>query len=115
MSRFPFSSTSRCTLTVPELWVAGFDPEGLFGTNSVAWRAVESVNPFEFEVALGVTTIWVSRDLLRLEAQPGQWLRFERRGVNVNVSVDLRTTVRAESRLTSLLELLAGQPGSVLT
>lgn len=67
--------------------------------DAVAFRRVDEVTP-SFIVVDGVRLPreWVSSTL-----EPGQWLRFERRGDALEVRVDFEATLRAESRLNRLL------------
>ena len=85
----------------------GIRAEELFGPRSVAFRAIESVDRTRVEVLLGQTSAWLPRTLVDGAVRAGQWLRFERSGDQVEVRVDLRATLRAESRLTDLFSTLS--------
>ncbi len=116
MSRLPFTSPPSGLLVSAELLeTCGLHLATLFGRNVVAWRSVEAVTDEAIELLLDDDSIWVWSHLLPSELQVGQWLRFERRGANVLVRVDLRATVRGESRLTNLFEILTAQPGAATT
>lgn len=113
MSRLPLTSPPSGLLVSAELLeTCGLHLGTLFGRNLVAWRSVETVTDEAIEMLLDGDSIWVWCHLLPANLQVGQWLRFERHRGHVLVRVDLRATVRGESRLTNLFELLTAQPGS---
>jgi len=77
---------------------------GLFAGGPVAFRRVDAVTPAQ----LVVDGVRLSRALVAVRVQAGQWLRFEARGDAVSVRVDLRATLSAEARLNELFGRLAG-------
>jgi hypothetical protein len=116
MSRLPISSTASTLLVSARLLEAcGLDLGDLFGLQLVAWRSIETVLDDAVELLVSEQSIWVWAHLVPPRLQVGQWLRFERRGALICVSVDLRATIRGESRLTNLFEVLTAQPGSFET
>ena len=116
MSRLVLTSTA-VSITVPGrlLEECGVKLPVLFGFKLVAWRSVESVTDEAVELLLSGDSVWVWSQLVPPALQVGQWLRFERRGDNVLVSLDLPATMRGESKLTGLFERLTAQPGSLAT
>ena len=116
MSRLPLTSTaSSLSVSGRELEACGLELPLLFGLNLVAWRSVEAVIDGAVELLLREESVWVWSHLVPPDMQVGQWLRFERRGRNVLVSLDLRATIKGESRLTGLFEFLTSQPASPTT
>jgi hypothetical protein len=116
MSRLPVSSTASTLLVSARLIEAcGLNLRELFGAQLVAWRSVETVLDEAVELLVSEQSVWVWAHLVPPRLQVGQWLRFERRGALICVSVDLRATIRGESRLTNLFEVLTAQPGSFET
>ena len=112
MSRLVLSSPPAGSLVAAHLLEScGLKLAVLFGRKLVAWRSVEAVTDEAIELLLDHNSVWVWSHLLPDDLQVGQWLRFERRRSEVMVSLDLRATVRGESRLTNLFELLTAQPG----
>ena len=116
MSRLVLTSTSA-SITVPgrALEECGLELPVLFGLKLVAWRSVESIIDGAVELLLREDSVWLWSQLVPPDLHVGQWLRFERRGFNVAVSLDLRATMRGEAKLTGLFELLTAQPGSIAT
>ncbi len=116
MSRLPFTSTaSSLTVSGGELEACGVELPLLFGLKLVAWRSVEAVLDGAVEVLVSEESVWVWSHLVPPNMQVGQWLRFERRGRNVFISLDLRATMKGEARLTGLFEFLTSQHGSLTT
>ena len=111
MSRSPAPKSPAMPRTSLEvLHRYGVRAEELFGAGSlrsVAFRSVESVEKNRVQVLLGRTSAWLPRALVEGPVRAGQWLRFTRDGAEVRVSVDLRATLRAESRLTDLFTALS--------
>ncbi len=116
MSRLVLTSTAA-SITVPgrALEECGLELPVLFGFKLVAWRSVESVIDGAVELLLHEDSVWVWSQLVPPDLRVGQWLRFERRGYNVLVSLDLRATMRGEAKLTGLFERLTAQTGSAAT
>jgi len=116
MSRLPLTSPHAGLLVPGDLLeTCGLELAVLFGRKLVAWRSVETVTEDGIELLLDRDSVWVWCHLLPPRLEVGQWLRFERRLSEVLIRVDLRATVRGESRLTDLFELLTAQPGSATT
>ena len=116
MSRLPLTSPHAGLLVSNELLeTCGLELKVLFGRKLVAWRSVEAVTDEAIELMLADDSVWVWCQLLPPRLEVGQWLRFERRLGEVLIRVDLRATVRGESRLTELFEILTAQPGSATT
>lgn len=86
---------------------AGLRPAELFAASKVAFGRVESVSAGQVAVELLGRTVTVSAALLP-GARAEQWLRFSAEGAGVVAAVDLRATLRAESRLADLFVSLGG-------
>lgn len=78
--------------------------KGLFAQGPVAFRRVDQVTG----TRLVVEGASLSRGLVAVAVQAGQWLRFEQRGDVVSVRVDLRATLNGEGRFNELLSSLSG-------
>jgi len=84
---------------------AGVTTQELFGWQKTAYRRVEATSASHVSLDFGGHAVVVPRQLLpKVEAD--QWLRFERQGDRITASVDLRATLRAESRLSDLFQVL---------
>lgn len=84
---------------------AGVSVRELFGWQQVAFRRVEAVSTTHVSLDFGGRAVALPKALFpKLEVD--QWVRFERQGAALAVSVDLRATLRAESRLTDLFQRL---------
>ncbi|MBL8922100.1 MAG: hypothetical protein JNJ54_24835 [Myxococcaceae bacterium] len=87
------------------LAAAGVSLQELFGWQKVAFRRVEAVSASHVSLDFQARAVALPRSLFpRLEAD--QWVRFERQGEAVTVALDLRATLRAESRMTDLFQSL---------
>lgn len=84
---------------------AGVGVRELFGWQNVAFRRVEAVSATHVSLDFEGRAVALPKSLFpRVEAD--QWVRFERRGEAVTVALDLRATLRAESRMTDLFQSL---------
>lgn len=84
---------------------AGVTKGELFGWQKTAYRRVEATSSSHVSLDFDGRAVAVPKHLLpRVEVD--QWLRFDRHGDRVSASVDLRATLRAESRLSDLFQVL---------
>ncbi|MDP1919332.1 MAG: hypothetical protein Q8L14_23985 [Myxococcales bacterium] len=84
---------------------AGVTTQELFGWQKTGFRRVETTSASHVSLDFGGRAVVVPRQLLpKVEAD--QWLRFERQGDRITALVDLRATLRAESRLSDLFQVL---------
>ena len=88
-----------------QLTTYGLTVENLFAAGPVAFRRVGRVTRESLVIDLG----WGSATIPSLwapTASPGQWLRFEQKNDIVLISIDVRATLRGETRLSSLFAKL---------
>jgi hypothetical protein len=85
---------------------AGLTLKALFGWQKTAFRRVAEVTASHVSLDCDGRSVKLPRSLVPA-VKADQWLRFERRGDDVSVSVDLAATLRAESRLSDLFQNLA--------
>jgi len=84
---------------------AGITTRELFGWQKTAWRRVEGTSTSHVSLDFDGRAVAVPKHLLpRVEVD--QWVRFERQADRISASVDLRATLRAESRLSDLFQVL---------
>lgn len=84
----------------------GVSLTGLFGWQKTAFRRVEDVSATQVRLDFDGRSVQLPRaHFPAVKAE--QWVRFERQGDEVRVAVDLRATLRAESRLSDLFQSLS--------
>jgi hypothetical protein len=84
---------------------AGITSRELFGWQKTAYRRVEATSATHVSLDFDGRAVALPKGLLpRVEVD--QWVRFDRHADRVAASVDLRATLRAESRLSDLFQVL---------
>jgi hypothetical protein len=100
----PAQSPETRGVSEKQLSAIGLDSKQLFGWNRVAYRRIEKVTPTHVEIE-GKK---VPRAMLGgAPVVEGQWLRFTQdKSGTIGVSVDLKATLKGESRLSDLFQTL---------
>ena len=105
VSASPAQKPSKIRILSLTLREAGITTRELFGWQKTAWRRVEGTSTSHVSLDFDGRAVAVPKHLLpRVEVD--QWVRFERQADRISASVDLRATLRAESRLSDLFQVL---------
>jgi hypothetical protein len=84
---------------------AGVTSRELFGRQKTAFRRVNAVSSSHVSLDFGSRVVELPQHVFPI-VDVDQWVRFDRCASGVTVALDLRATLRAEARLSTLFQRL---------